>query len=419
MPLTPMETIEEIRDRLSKELHVLVVMISDAWGGLEQTALGDVRLLMQQGFRVTLLVKQDSPIDRTVTMESPQIRRVYCPEKVRNYFDAGLFRLLRQLIDQDGVNLVHLHQTSLLGSVVPPLLRRRHVALVVSRHILNSHNKRDPLHALIYRRVDYMLVLSHTMRRNLASTFPLPEKKLRIVNLSIDMDRFNPNIIEGSPMREDWGIPANAFLVGLVGRIDPMKGQDLMIKALAQVRKTYPDVFGVIMGDETPGLDGRYLKELQEGIRQLHLEDCIVLQPARKEVPEVMAALDLFVMPSWSEAFGLVAIEAMAMGVPCILGRGGSAEEMALGSGAELVRPQDAYDLARKIILLRNSPEVRSEMKRQGRAYVLEHHAKQVRLQKTLDVYARCYRRRIFDDPHHVPRNVVALPTADSAPREG
>jgi glycosyltransferase involved in cell wall biosynthesis len=400
-----MENIEEMRDRLSDELHVLVVMISDAWGGLEQTALRDVRLLLQTGIRVCLLVREGSPIDRTVTNESPHIRRVYCAEKVRNYFDTGLFRQLRQLIDDDGVNLIHLHQTSILGSVVPPLWQRRHVALVVSRHILNSHNKRDPIHAVLYRRVDYMLVLSHTMRRNLASTFPLPEKKLRIVNLAIDLDRFNPGIVDGSLCREEWNVPKDAFLVGLVGRIDPMKGQDLMIKALAQVRKTYPDVYGVMVGDETPGLEGRYLKELQDGLRQLHLEDHVMLQPARKDVPQVMAALDLFVMPSWSEAFGLVAIEAMAMGVPCILGRGGSAEEMALRSGAELVRPQDAYDLARKIILLRNSPEVRAEMRKQGRAYVIENHGKQVRIQKTLDVYSRCYRRRIFDDPHHVERH--------------
>lgn len=395
------ETIEELRDKLSKELHVLVVMISDAWGGLEQTALGDVRLLMQNGFRVTLLVRERSPIDHAVKMESPQIRLVYCAPHVRNYFDAGLFRQLRHLIDEDAVNLVHCHQTSLLGSVVPALIARRHVALVVSRHILNSHNKRDPFHALIYRRVDYILVLSQTMRRNLAATLPIPEKKLRIVNLSIDMERFNPNTVERSQMREEWGIPPESFLVGLVGRIDPMKGQDLMIKALAQVRKTYPDVLGVMVGNETPGLDGRYLKELQESIRQLHLEDSILVQPAKKEVPQVMAALDLFVMPSWSEAFGLVAIEAMAMGVPCVLGRGGSAEEMAATSGAELVRAQDAYDLARKIIQLRNNPRIRDHMKQHGREYVLGHHTKMVRLHKTLEVYARCYRRRIYGDPHY------------------
>ncbi|MGZ3703152.1 MAG: glycosyltransferase, partial [Bdellovibrionota bacterium] len=213
------ETLEELRDRLASELHVLVVMISRAWGGLEQTALADVRLLMQSGLRVTLLVRENSPIDHAVKMESPQIKLVYCPDHVRNYFDGGLWKQLRSLIDDDGVNLVHCHQTSILGAVVPALLRRPHVALVVSRHILNSHNKKDPLHALLYRRVDYMLVLSQTMRRNLAQTFPLPEKKLRIVNLSIDLERFNPNTVDRS-LREQWGFPKDAFLVGLVGRLD-------------------------------------------------------------------------------------------------------------------------------------------------------------------------------------------------------
>lgn len=396
------ETIEELRDRLSAELHVLVVMISNAWGGLEQTALNDVRLLMQNGLRVTLLVKENSPIDHAVKMESPQIRLIYCEKNIRNFCDGSLWRQLRYLIDHDAVNLIHCHQTSFLGSVVPALVGRPHVALVVSRHILNSHNKRDPLHALLYRRVDYMLVLSQTMRRNMAATFPLPEKKLRIVNLAIDLDRFNPNTVDRTEMRREWGIPEDAFLVGLVGRIDPMKGQDLMIKALAQVRKTYPDVFGVMVGNETPGLEGKYLEELAESIRQLRLEDSILLQPARKDVPQVMAALDLFVMPSWSEAFGLVAIEAMAMGLPCVLARGGSAEEVAQASGSELVRAQDAYDLAHKIIALRNNPSVREKMKKTGRDYVLENHAKTTRLHRTLEVYARCYRRRIYGDPHYI-----------------
>ncbi len=394
MPIA-METIEDLRDRLTGPLHILVVMISNSWGGLEQTALADVRMLMQNGFKISLLVREGSPIDRTVQMESPQIRLLYCPNRVRNYFDGGMWRQVRYLIDHEHVNLIHCHQTTILGAIVPALMARPHVALVVSRHILNSHNKKDPLHAILYRRVDYMLVLSQTMRKNLAATFPLPEKKLRIVNLAIDLDRFNPNLVDRQEMREQWKIPKEAFLVGVVGRLDPMKGQDLLVKALAQVRKTYRDVYVVMVGNETPGLNGEYIKELKDGIQQLHLTEYIHVEKAHENVAPVMAALDLFVMPSWSEAFGLVALEAMAMGVPCILARGGSAEEVAIASGAELVRPRDAYDLARKIIYLHNSPEIRDEMKKRGREFVGENHARAVRLFKTLEVYARCYRRRI------------------------
>lgn len=394
MPLVA-DSIEEIRDRLIGELHILVVMISNAWGGLEQTALNDVRLLMKQGLKVSLLVREGSPIDRTVTQDSPQIRLIYCPNKVRNYFDAGMWRQIRYLVDHEKVNIVHCHQTTILGAVVPPLMARPHVALVVSRHIMNSHNKKDPIHAILYRRVDYMLVLSQTMRRNMAATFPLPEKKLRIVNLAIDLDHFNPNLVDRTEIRKEWNIPENAFVVGVVGRLDPMKGQDLLVKAIAQVRKTQKDVFGLMVGDETPGLNGSYMDELIESVNQLHLSDTILVKEAKKDVAPVMAAMDLFVMPSWSEAFGLVALEAMAMGIPCILARGGSAEEVAIASGAELVRPKDAYDLGRKIMYLYNSPLIRAEMKIHGREFVLENHSKEVRLQKTLEIYSKCYRRRI------------------------
>lgn len=397
MPVTG-ESIEELRDRLTSELHVLVLMISDAWGGLEQTALSDVRTLMQHGIRVTLLIRQNSPIDRAVKMDSPQLRVVYCPPKVRNYFDRGLWRQLRHLIDVEEVNLVHCHQTSILGAVVPALVGRPQVALVVSRHILNSHNKKDPVHALLYRRVDYVLVLSQTMRRNLVATLPVPEKKLRVVNLAIDLERFNPNLVDRMELRREWGVPDGAFLVGVVGRLDPMKGQDLLVKALAQVRKSFVDVYAVMVGDETPGLEGAYVNELKRTIDELRVSEFMLAKEASKNIPQVMASLDLFVMPSWSEAFGLVAIEAMAMGVPCILSRGGSAEEMASQSGAELVRPKDAYDLAQKIIYMRNNPALRAEMAKRGRSFVMENHSKVVRLQKTLEVYARCYRRRIA--PH-------------------
>ncbi len=395
MPDITSENIEELRSRLSKELHILIVMISGAWGGLEQTALADVRMLMQNGFKVTLLVRKGSPIEKVIQQESPQIRLRYSPEAVRNYFDSALWRLLHELVDKEGVNLVHCHQTSILGAVVPPLMRRPHVAIVVSRHILNSHNKKDPLHALLYRRVDYILVLSQTMKRNLLTTFPVPEKKLRIVNLSIDLERFNPNLVDRETMREEWGLPKNAFVIGIVGRLDPMKGQDLLIKALAQVQKTLPNAYGVMVGDETPGLDGKYLAELSHGVEQLKLGDRVIVSKASANVPAVMAAFDVFVMPSWSEAFGLVALEAMAMGVPCILSRSGSAEEVAISSGAEVMRPRDAYDLARKIIYLHNSPEIRVQMKKNGRSFVTENHGKPVRLFKTLEVYNRCYRRRI------------------------
>lgn len=395
MTIINTESIEEYRSRYGQELHILIVVISSAWGGLEQTALGDASQLTQQGFKVIMLVRKGTPVAEHLKADSPQIPVFYAPEHVRNYFDMRFIKALREIITEHNINLIHCHQTTLLGSIVPALWRHPEVALVASRHILNSHNKRDPLHALIYRRVDYLLVLSRTMRDNLYATTPIAEKKLRVVPLAIDLDRFNPAVQDVEEFRRTWNIAPDRYLVGVVGRLDPSKGQDTLIKALAQASIWNPDIHGLIMGNESPGLDGAYLEELQKTVDQLGMHDRITILPAQQDVSKAMAALDLFVMPSWSEAFGLVALEAMAMGVPCILARGGSVMEIADEGRALTFRPRDAYDLALKIKYLYGRGDMPGEMVKAARDYVQSHHSRETRLERTLELYARCYRRRI------------------------
>lgn len=389
------ETIEEYRTRYAGELRILIVLLSDAWGGLEQTALSDASLLTRQGFKTIAMVRKGTPIADHLKEDSPQISVVFAPESVRNYFDLRFISVLRETITEHQINIVHCHQTSLLGSIVPALWRHPEVALVVSRHILNEHNKRDPVHAIIYRRVDYLLVLSQIMKDNLLGTLPIPEKKLRVVPLSINLGRFNPAVQDAQAFRKTWNISPDSYLVGVIGRLDPQKGQDTLIKALAQASKWNSDIHGLIIGNETPGLEGKYLAELNEAVAQLGMQDRVTILPGQSEVSNAMAALDLFVMPSWSEAFGLVALEAMALGIPCILARGGSVEEIAAFGRALTFRPRDAYDLALKIKYLHGRPDLAAEMTRLARDYVLANHSHDSRLERTLELYARCYRRRI------------------------
>ncbi len=390
-----LEKLEEMRDRLAGQLNILVILVSNSFSGLELTAIADTRMLVKNGFRVTFMVTEGSRVDEFLKQESPHIKRVYAPAKVRNYLDGGMFRTIRKLIREQGINLIHCHQTSILGSVVPALIGRPGVALVISRHILNDHNKKDPIHALIYRRVDYLLSLSEMMRQNLIHTFPIAEKKVRVVPLAVDLGRFNPGLVDRTTLRSEWNVKEPAFLVGVVGRLDPMKGQDLLVKALARVTRELSDIMGVLVGDETPGLGGSYKSEIERGIQQLGVSESMILCPARQDVPSALKALDIFVMPSWSEAYGLVALEAMAMGVPCLLARSGSAEEIARGSGAELFRAGDAFDLAKKIAELYQDVAVRARMSVEGRQYVERDHSTDLRLTRTLEVYARCVRRRL------------------------
>lgn len=390
-------------DALRGNLSALVVCLSRSWGGLEQVAASDAIDAGSHGLPVRVLCLQGTPIHEHLA-HRPEVAVVPIGFRPRNYFDFGLKGELHRLVGE-GVNLIHTHQTSLLGSISPWLYSRPAVALVASRHIMNNHDKRNFFHRAIYRRVDALLAMSQALKKNILETHPVRERQVKVVNLGLDFDRFDPARVDPSRLRAEWGADEETLVVGLVGRIDPAKGQATFIRAAAGLLKASPlaeasvpkKLKFVIVGEETRGSDRNHLAELKDMVAQFRLGEHVVFAGFRQDVPEVMRAFDLFVMPSRQEAFGLVAIEAMAMQCPVIVSGSGSAEEI-VGKNefGMTVKPDDAFDLQHKIRRLIEDPALRREMGRRGREHVKAEYDRAARLRQTLEVYERVLRRRML-----------------------
>ncbi len=372
------------------------VCISRSWGGLEQVAATDVQELADQGLEVRMLCLEGSPIHEHLTKQA-KVETLPIDFTPRNSFDLNIRAILKRLI-ADGVNVVHLHQPSLLGSFSPWLWRDRSTALFATRHIMNNHLKTDFYHRAIYARLDALLAISETVKENILLTHGIKETRVKVVNLGLDFNRFDPKRVNAREQRARWLADDDTTVIGLVGRIDPAKGQATFIRAAAAFQKSQrpgEKVKFVIVGEETLGSVARHLDELKAMVAQFRLEDTVFFAGYQENIPEVMRAFDLFVMPSRQEAFGLVAIEALAMECPIIISKSGSAEEIV---GKEeyglMVRPDDAYDLQAKIRLLLDQPELRKSMGRLGREHVMRNYDRKGRLLQTLTLYERALRRR-------------------------
>ena len=383
-------------EALRTRLHALVICLSRSWGGLEQVAARDSLDAGSRGLKIRVLALQGSPVHQNLA-HRPEVSVYPLEFRPRNYFDLKLRAVLLQHL-QEGVNLIHTHQTSLLGSVVPWLWNRHKIALLATRHIMSDHNKKDFFHRAIYSRLDGLLVVSRTLKANVLETHPIADRKVKIVNLGLDFTRFDPATANRTAERAAWGADDQATVIGLVGRVDPAKGQDVFLKAAAGLLKNprqNEKLKFVIVGGETLGNERAYLEELKEMVHQFRLEKHVIFTGFKENIPDVMAAFDIFVMPSQQEAFGLVAIEAMAMECPVLVSHGGSAEEIV---GNEefglLVRPNDAFDLQRQLRALLDHPERRLEMGRRARSHVMANYDRETRLQKTLELYDRALRRR-------------------------
>ncbi len=359
-------------------------------------ALADALDVAATGLPVKFLCLEGTLLHEKISAH-PSIEAVPLSFSPRNFCDFKLRNELWRLLDQ-GVNLIHTHQTTLLGSIVPWLWKYPSVGLIASRHMMNSHSKKDFFHRALYSRVDALVVVSDAIRANILETHAIQERKVKVIRLGLDFDKFDPARVSPQQQRQIWGIDPNAHVIGLVGRIDPAKGQATFIRAAAGLVKSWKGALPlkfVMIGEETRGADNNHLQELQEMVRQFRLEDSVLFTGFHDDIPQAMAALDMVVMPSRQEAFGLVAIEAMAMECPVLISRGGSAQEIV---GNEeyglLVRPDDAFDVQRQLRFFLENSEARRAMGRRARQHVRAWYDCKKRLVNTIHLYERVLRRR-------------------------
>ena len=179
----------------------------------------------------------------------------------------------------------------------------------------------------------------------------------------IDLKRFNPENLQmsRSEIRKNLGLSVNDFVIGTVARIVPIKGHEYLIRSASNVIKEIPRAKFLIVGD------GPIRKEMEELTVQLGLEGQVTFLGVRKDVPELLSIMDLFVLPSLNEGMGMSLVEAMAMGLPVIATQvGGVPEVVTDGKTGILVPAQDSTALAKAIVRLAKDAKLARELAQAG-----------------------------------------------------
>jgi glycosyltransferase involved in cell wall biosynthesis len=201
-----------------------------------------------------------------------------------------------------------------------------------------------------------------------------PRERVYTILNGIDPSGWDPTT-DGSAVRRELGVPPNAPLLASVSRLFAQKGQRELLQALARVRREIPDVWLLVVGaDAVEVHGGSFTSELRALARELGVADRVIFTGGRSDVPQIMAACDVFSMPSVKEPFGLVFLEAMAMQKAVVaINDGGTPEVVEDGKCGLLAPARDIEALARNIVVLLKDPGKRAEMGAYGRSRVLDY----------------------------------------------
>jgi glycosyltransferase involved in cell wall biosynthesis len=242
---------------------------------------------------------------------------------------------------------------------------------VVHVHVAWSHGYSAPAKWGV-RTADAVFSISRFVTETVVATGTARERVHTILN-GIDLSGWEPRR-DGSDIRRELGIPSDAPLLASVSRLFAQKGQRELLQALARVSRKAPDVRLLIVGADALEVHGSsFTEELKVLARDLGVAERVVFTGPRSDVARIMAACDVFALPSFEEPFGLVFLEAMAMERPVVsLNNGGTPEVVEHGRSGLLSPPHDIDALAENIVTLLANPDLRARYGAYGRSRVLE-----------------------------------------------
>jgi L-malate glycosyltransferase len=193
-------------------------------------------------------------------------------------------------------------------------------------------------------------------------------KRIQVIYPYFNLDRFyRVGETVRSSTRQELGIPSSVVAIGLVGQILQYKGHEDLIEAAAIVASEFPHVMFFIVGDDSLSSEPGFTQSLKDKISKLELDTKIVFTGFREDIPAIMAAMDIIAVPSWTEAFGRVIIEALAVKRPVVAANvGGIPELIQSGKNGYLIPPHQPAVLAESILMLCKDSNLRREMGKCG-----------------------------------------------------
>ncbi len=361
-----------------------------------------LRELSHRGHEITVLttVTGGSATPPIVTRQVDGITVHY----FKGYFEGAFLslHLLRFLLDQPTLDLVHVNNyRNFPSDIVSLWSQRKGIPTVVSangsiyayRYMPSFplskkvlYRLHDAFFSAPIRNAAIALAVSCAEAKHYEE-FGVPRERVRIVPNGIDLDSFSP----GRPQVDQRStLPLESKLVGFVGRLDPIKGLQTLLRAFESVSQQTPGCKLLLVGP-----DFGMKRALMSIVHKRKLSGVIFLGPVSYDrLPNIYRTLDVVVTPSSFEIFGMSTLEAMACGKPVVSTRvGGMVELVQEGYNGFLVKPEDDHALANRVIYLLQHNDSARRLGENARKKALEFSIK-----RTADLTEKAYFECVSSD---------------------
>ena len=373
-----------------KTLHILN---SPNWSGASHYCLTLCRKLIEHGHEALLLTEPGKPLDRARAAGIP------CDDSIRlNHRNPALYlraiKRMRRIFSEYQPDIIssHINEGAWMAGMVARQVTPGSVVVRVRTDI-------DPPKGHFINRyvhhvwTDHLIVGSQLHKRLCRQILEFPDERIDVVYGAVDTDEYRPEPLETQKLRDELRIDPGSFVIGLVARLDPVKGHEYAVEALALLRRLPMKVILVCIGYES----NRSVTWLQSEADRHGVADKLKLVMTRRDdLPALMNGCDAGLITSiGSEANCRAALEFLATGKPVVATTVGVIPEIIQdGEQGFLAPPRDAVALANALQKLIINPVLRHRLGQAARAHALANFNLDLFVTRTEHVYRKAVSRK-------------------------
>ena len=358
-------------------MNVLHINTERSWRGGEQQTLYLAAGMHARGIPASIVCPPGTELEKRARERGVDVH----PLTMRGEWDLAAALAIRKHIKRGSFDIVHMHTSHAHTLGVAAAGFGKSARTVVSRRVEFSIFRHPfSMSGIKYRfGVTRYIAISQAVKNQLIKD-GIKKDKISVVHSGIDLSRFDN--IESQAVRQEFGIDADVPLIGTVAHFAKFKGQEYLLDAFNQVRQHLPDARLILVGG------GERFDEIKATAEAFGLSDTVIFPGFRKDVPELIRAMDIFVMPSFKEGLCTSILDALALERPVVASRAGGIPEIILHEETGLlVPPKDPEAMAKAILRLAGDPDLAQTLARKGRRRVEEIFSVDSMVEGVLQVY--------------------------------
>ncbi len=313
-------------------LNVLYIILNLGQGGAERVVIDLAKTLDRSRFNPTVCCLYDKgPFAEELERENIKVIALNKKRRV----ELSIIKKLIGIIRENDIHIVHTHLwgPNFWGRIAAKIAKTP--VIIATEH--NEDTWKSKFYFLLdkwlFHWTDRVIAVSNGVKKFYVNKAGLDAKKIEVIHNGINVNKEEGNQFSISRLKKELGIKGDESVLAVIGRLVPQKGHRYFLMALKELLAKYR-IRGLIIGS------GPLEQELKEFSQNLGLQNNVIFTGFRQDVPNLLKAIDVLVMPSLREGLPITSLEAMAVGVPVVATKvGGTPEVIIDGQTGILVAP--------------------------------------------------------------------------------